>query len=81
MPTDQPRQALSSQQAREAAYRLVARYYERERTAPILQLLMALSWARDPPNSDEERLSPWQACVQETLAGAPLPELPPPWDT
>jgi hypothetical protein len=51
------------------AYRFVARYYDDQRLATILQLLEVI----------EEASGPWQICVQETLDGAPLPELPPPW--
>ena len=75
---------LSSEQAHETAYRFVARYYDYERSVPILRLLEAIAWVADHPDSDhpdsdEESWAPWKRCVQETLDGAPLPELPPPW--
>jgi hypothetical protein len=71
---------LSAQQAGEAAYRFVARYYENERTSSILRLLEAMSWAGDQSDSSGDGLAMWQVCVQEALAEAPLPALPPPWD-
>jgi hypothetical protein len=77
-------QSLSPQQAHQAAYRLVARYYEYERIVPILRLVRAISWTEDHPDPDERAWAVWavwQDCVQETLDGAPLPELPPPWDS
>ena len=39
----------------------------------------AIAWVADHPDSDEEPLASWKRCVQETLDGAPMPELPPPW--
>lgn len=74
-------QGLSALQAHEVAYRFVARYYDYERIVPILHLLKAISSTGDRPDRDEEAWGRWQVCVQETLDGAPLPELPPPWDT
>jgi hypothetical protein len=74
--------ALSAEQAHEAAYRLIALYYDYERTVPIRQLLEAIS--RGHSASDDRAWAVgavWQACVQETLDGAPLPDLPPPWDS
>ena len=76
-------QKLSSQQAHEAAYRFVARYYDYERIAPIRQLLEAIWCTSDQPASKERTWAVWavwEACVTETLDGAPLPELPPPWN-
>jgi hypothetical protein len=73
-------QPLSSRQAHEAAYRFVARYYDYQRTVAILRLLEAISWTDDHPDSNGPAWAVWQRCVQETLDGAPLPVLPPPWD-
>lgn len=76
-------QGLSTRQAHEAAYRLVARYYDYERIPPILQLLDALRGTGDEP-SDETGWAVsavWEDCVQETLDGVPLPELSPPWES
>ena len=75
---------LSPQQAHQAAYRLVARYYEYERIMPILRLLEAISWTDDHSDPGERAWAVWavwQDCVQETLDGAPLPQLSPPWDS
>jgi hypothetical protein len=77
-------QELSTRQAHEAAYRLVARYYDYERIPPILQLLDALWGTGDGPASNDRGWAVsavWEDCVQETLDGAPLPELSPPWDS
>jgi hypothetical protein len=75
---------LSTEQAHEAAYRLVARYYDYERIPPILQLLAALRGTGDERSSNDGGWAVsavWEDCVQETLDGAPLPELSPPWDS
>ena len=75
---------LTSQQAHEAAYRMVARYYDYERIVPIRRLLEAISWTDDRPDPNGGAWAVWavwQACVQDTLDGAPLPPLPPPWDS
>jgi hypothetical protein len=73
------RELLSARQAHEAAYRFVARYYDYERSASILRLLEAISSPGDHPNPEDETWVPWRQCIQETLDGAPLPELPSPW--
>jgi hypothetical protein len=70
---------LSPQQAQEVAYRFLARYYDYERIAPILRLLEAISW-KGPPAKAWAVCELWQVSVDETLDGAPLPELPPPWE-
>jgi hypothetical protein len=72
---------FGSQQAREAAYRFVARYYDYARLAPILNLLDAISTTGEHPAFNEAVWAVWRRCVQETLDGAPMPELPPPWDS
>jgi hypothetical protein len=71
---------ISEEQAREAAYRFVARYYDNERVAPIRRLLGALSLADDHPQASHDGWATWQACIQETVDGAPLPVVPLPWD-
>jgi hypothetical protein len=73
-------QCLSPQQAYEVAYRFMARYYDLERTVALLRFLQGMAWAGAGPESNEDGWAVWQACVQQTLDGAPLPELPPPWD-
>ncbi|HWF57724.1 MAG TPA: hypothetical protein VG520_05180 [Candidatus Dormibacteraeota bacterium] len=79
-PSELPEQAgLSPNQAHEAAYRLLARYYEYERTAPIRRLLEAIS-LNGPAATTWAVSELWQGCVDETLDGAPIPELPPPWE-
>jgi hypothetical protein len=70
---------LSSRQAHEAAYRFVARYYDYERSEAVLRLLDAISSASEHPHAEEGTWASWKQCVQATLDGAPLPELPPPW--
>jgi hypothetical protein len=72
---------LSSQQAYQAAYRFLARHYQYERTGWLLRLLERITPGADHAATDEEGWTGWQAAVQETLDGAPLPDLPPPWDT
>lgn len=76
-PVDGP--GLSPQQAQEVAYRFLARYYDYERIAPIRRLLEAISW-KEPPAKAWAVCELWQVAVDETLDGAPLPELPPPWE-
>jgi hypothetical protein len=71
--------AVTPQQAREAAYRFIARYYDHERVAPILRVLEAISSTGDPPEADGS-WAEWLTCIRETLDGAPLPEVPRPWD-
>ena len=72
---------LRSDEAYEAAYRFVARYYDYTRTTPILKLLEAFSATTEHPAFSQEPSLVWKACVEETLDGAPLPELPPAWDS
>jgi hypothetical protein len=71
---------LSPRQAFEAAYRFVARYYDQERTTAILRLVQSMSATGDDLDADSEGYALWQAAVQATLDGAPLPALPRPWD-
>jgi hypothetical protein len=74
-----PQGDLTWRQAHEAAYRFLARYYDHERTGAIRQLLEAIAWSGEHPRSNQRGWAAWQDCVQETLDGAPLPDLPPPW--
>jgi hypothetical protein len=69
---------LSCQQAYEAAYRYIAQYYEHERIKPILRLVE--STRREMTRSDPGAWKVWKACVQQTLEGSPLPEIPQPWE-
>jgi hypothetical protein len=76
-----PNQSLSSQQAYEAAYRFVSRYYDHERTAAIRRLLESMSLGGGASESDTQARSMWHASVEATLDSAPLPPLPPAWDS
>jgi hypothetical protein len=69
---------LSWQQAYEATYRYIVRYYEHERLKAILRLLESTSGV--VPRTDGGASTVWEACVRETLAGSPLPDIPEPWD-
>jgi hypothetical protein len=70
---------LSPKQAREVAYRFLARYYDFERTAPIRRVLEVISSTGSA--ADAWAVSElWQVSVKETLSGVPLPGLPPPWE-
>jgi hypothetical protein len=66
---------LTIEQAYEAAYRFVAQYHEREPIVPFLLMLTSMT-----PTVDRERTNDpaswadWIQCVNETLAGNPLPE-------
>jgi hypothetical protein len=71
---------LSRKQAHEVAYRFLARYYDFERIAPIRRLLEAISWQGAAAEASAVG-ELWQVSVQETLGGAPLPEIPPPWES
>jgi hypothetical protein len=73
-------QWLTWRQAHEAAYRFVARYYDYQRTRPVLEFLEAISWTGDDPASNGPAWAAWEACVQQTLDRAALPVLPSPWD-
>jgi hypothetical protein len=67
---------LTPEQSYETAYRFVAQYYERERILPFMLMLTSMR-----PTSDDARTndpgswSDWERCVEETLAGSPLPEI------
>ena len=67
---------LTPEQGYEAIYRFVAKYYERER---IVMLMLMLTSMRPTPDeyrtNDPAAWSDWERCVQETLAGTPLPEV------
>ena len=71
------RQDISWLQAHEAAYRYIVHYYNYERVVPILRLVKSISGELRAP--DDVAWTTWQTCVRETLDGAPLPEIPPPW--
>lgn len=71
---------LTSRQAHEAAYRFVARYYDYQRTRPVLEFLESISWAGDDPAVNGPAWEAWETCVQQTLDRAALPDLPSPWD-
>jgi hypothetical protein len=72
---------LTVEQAYEAAYRFVAQYYEREPIVPFMLLLTSMK-----PTADRERTNypaawhDWLDCIEETLAGNPLPDLSAPRD-
>jgi hypothetical protein len=70
---------LSPKQAREVAYRFLARYYDFERTVPIRRVLEVISTTGSV--ADAWAASElWKVSVQETLDGVPLPDLPAPWE-
>jgi hypothetical protein len=71
-------EALSWPQAYEAAYRFLVRYYRHERVVPILRLVESIS--AEQSGSGRGAWTTWEACVRETLTGAPFPTVPPPWD-
>jgi hypothetical protein len=67
---------LTERQAYEAAYRFVAQYYDRERIAPFMLMLVAMEPQADQcATNDPASWADWQRCVRETLGGAPLPRL------
>jgi hypothetical protein len=70
--------SLSWQQAYEATYRYIVRYYQHERLKPILRLVE--STYGEVPSSDRGGWAMWEACVRETLERSPLPEIPQPWE-
>jgi hypothetical protein len=72
---------LSTEQAYESAYRFVAQYYNRERIVPFMLMLSDMAWEPSHDHhvtSDPAHWFDWMRCVQQTLDGAPLPEVPPP---
>jgi hypothetical protein len=73
--TDVP-MALTPEQGYEAAFRFVAQYYERERIVPLMLMLTSMRpTADDQRTNDPAARADWERCIQETLAGSPLPEL------
>ena len=75
-PAEDVPNVLTPEQGYEATYRFVAQYYERER---IVMLMLMLTSMRPTPDeyrtNDPAAWSDWERCVQETLAGTPLPEV------
>jgi hypothetical protein len=67
---------LTPEQGYEAIYRFVAQYYERERIVPLVLMLTSMRPTPDEyRTNDPAARSDWERCVQETLAGTPLPEV------
>jgi hypothetical protein len=67
---------LTPEQGYEATYRFVAQYYERERIVPLMLMLTSMRPTPDEyRTNDPAAWSDWERCVQETLAGTPLPEV------
>ena len=65
---------LTTEQAYEAAYRFVAQYYKREPIVPFTLMLDSMEPKPDHYRTkDPASWTDWEKCVQETLAGAPLP--------
>jgi hypothetical protein len=65
---------LTPEQGHEAIYRFVAQYYKRERIVPLMLMLTSMRPTRDEyRTNDPAAWSDWERCVQETLAGTPLP--------
>jgi len=72
---------LTQAQAYEAAYRFVAQYYERERSVPLMLMLVAMEPQKDSyRTNDPASWSDWLECVYQTRAQHPLPTLSPPLD-
>jgi hypothetical protein len=73
-PPDTPTK-ITPEQGYQAAFRFVANY-DRERIVPLMLMLTSMR-----PTPDEQRtndpsaLSDWERCVEETLAGSPLPQV------
>ena len=77
-PEDAAAPLLSEEQAYEAAYRFVAQYYERERIVPLMLMLHAMEPADDPyRTNDPASWADWLRCVDETVRGGPMPQIPP----
>ena len=76
MPPDETETpTLTVEQAYEATYRFVDQYYERERIVPFMLMLTAMRPTTDSVRTNDPAWwSDWVHCVDETLAGTPLPE-------
>jgi hypothetical protein len=68
---------LTTEQAYEAAFRFVAQYFGREPDSESLMLMLVAMEpvADDARTNDPASWSDWLACVSDTLAKAPLPNL------
>lgn len=79
-PTDSPpaesEQGLTYSQAYEAAYRFVWQYAKREPIEPFLLMLVAMEPVGSQATNDPASWHDWLACVEETVAEAPLPRFP-----
>ena len=72
---------LTVEQAYDAAYRFVAQYYERERIVPFMLMLKSMTPTTDRERANDPASWPdWLHCVEETLAGNPLPQISAPQD-
>ncbi len=69
-------QPLTYHQAYEAAYRFVWQYMEREPIDPFLLMLASMEPVGSQETSDPASWHDWLACVEDTLAEAPLPRFP-----
>jgi hypothetical protein len=75
-PAEDVPNVLTPEQGYEAIYRFVAQYYERERIVPLVLMLTSMRPTPDEyRTNDPAARSDWERCVQETLAGTPLPEV------
>lgn len=67
---------LTYSQAYEAAYRFVWQYMEREPIDPFLLMVVAMEPVGPQATNDPGSWHDWLACVEQTLAGAPVPQFP-----
>ena len=69
-------QVLTYSQAYEAAYRFVWQYAQREPIDPFDLMLVAMEPVGSQATNDPASWPDWLACVDETVAEAPLPRFP-----
>ena len=68
--------SLTYDQAYEAAYRFVWQYMEREPIDAFMLMLSSMEPLGSRATLDPASWHDWLACVEETLADAPLPRFP-----
>jgi hypothetical protein len=75
-PAEAVEPGLTYSQAYEAAYRFVWQYMEREPIEPFFLMLVAMEPVESRVTNDPASWHDWLACVEQTLAAAPLPQFP-----
>ena len=75
-PAAEAEHRLTYSQAYEAAFRFVWQYMEREPIEPFLLMVSAMEPVESGATNDPASWHDWLACVEETLAGTPLPRFP-----